>query len=59
MTRIELTEKEAGILIEILESFLSDLKTERIGTDNREWHLEFTEREKFMNNLIDRLKNER
>ena len=38
MTRIELTEKEAAILIEILESFLSDLKTERVRTEKRELH---------------------
>lgn len=57
MTGIELTEKEAAILIEILESYLSDLKTERVGTDNREWHAEFVEREVFVGDLIRRLKN--
>lgn len=58
MTRIELNEREAGTLTEILESYLSDLKTERVRTDNRKWHFEFTEREKFINDLIYRLKSE-
>jgi len=56
MTKIELTEKESAVLIEILESFLSDLKTERIGTDNRDWHAELAERENFVEDLINRLK---
>jgi hypothetical protein len=59
MTRIELTEKEAAILIEILKSFLSDLKTERVGTDNREWHAEFVEREIFVADLIRRLEDKK
>lgn len=59
MMRIELTEKEAAILIEILKSFLSDLKTERVGTDNREWHAEFVEREIFVGDLIRRLENKK
>jgi hypothetical protein len=57
MTKLELTEKEAVALIEILTSFLSDLKTERVGTDNREWHAEMVERETFVEELIKRLGN--
>lgn len=57
MTKLELTEKEAVALIEILKSFLSDLKTERVGTDNREWHAEMVERETFVEDLIKRLGN--
>ena len=57
MTRIELNEKEAAILIEILESCLSDLKTERVRTENRELHAEFIERENFVGDLIKRLGN--
>jgi hypothetical protein len=59
MTRIELTEKEAAMLSEILESFLSDLKTERVHTDNRELHAEFIEREIFVGDLIKRLQGEK
>ncbi len=55
MTRIELTEKETAILIEILESFLSDLQTERVHTDNKELHAAFVEREIFVGDLINRL----
>jgi hypothetical protein len=51
MTILELTEKEAVALIEILTSFLSDLKTERVGTDNREWYAEIVEREAFVEDL--------
>ena len=56
MTTIELSEKESAVLVEILESFLSDLKTERVRTENREWHAELTERRNFVENLINRLK---
>jgi len=59
MPMIEFTEKEAAILIEILESFLSDLKTERVRTDNRELHAEFIEREIFVTNLITRLESKK
>ena len=55
MTKLELTEKEAVALIEILKSYLSDLKTERVGTDNREWHAEMVERESFVKDLMKRL----
>ena len=55
MTKLELTEKEAVALTEILTSFLSDLKTERVGTDNREWHAELVERESFVEDLVKRL----
>ena len=57
MTRIELNEKEAAILAEILESCLSDLKTERVHTENRALHAEFIERENFVGDLIKRLQN--
>lgn len=56
MRKIELTEKEVPVLIEMLESFLSDLQTERVGTDNREWHAQFVERETLINNVINQLK---
>jgi hypothetical protein len=57
MTTLMLTEKEAAFLIEILETFLSDLKTERVGTDNRAYRSEFIEREKVLSDLIGRLKS--
>lgn len=57
MTKLELTEKEAAALIEILTSYLLDLKTERVGTDNREWHAEMVEREALVEDLMKRLRN--
>jgi len=59
MTKIELTEKESVVLIEILESFLSDLKTERVGTENREWRADLTERENFIEDLIRRVEKQK
>ena len=55
MTNIELTEKEASTLSEILESYLSDLKTERVATEKRELRTELKEREVFADSLLKRL----
>lgn len=55
MTTLVLTEKEAAFLIEILQSVQSDLRTERVGTDNRAYRSEFVEREKLVSDLIGRL----
>ena len=55
MVQIELAEKDAGILLELLQSCLSDLKTERIHTDNKEFHHSLLEREKLISDLIARL----
>jgi hypothetical protein len=55
MRKLELTENEAVALREILTSFLSDLKTERVGTDNRKWHAEMVASESFVEDLIKRL----
>jgi hypothetical protein len=57
MTTLVLTEKEAAFLAEILEAYLSDLKTERVGTDNRAYRSEFIEREKLVSELIGRLQS--
>ncbi len=56
MKRIELTEKECDLLTEILESDISDLKTERGHTDNREFRLELKEREAMVIDLLQRVK---
>lgn len=56
MVRIELTAHESVVLIEILESYLSDLKTERFHTDNRELREELKEKEAFLIDLLKRLK---
>jgi len=56
MSAIELNEKEATILISALESYLPDLATERVGTDNREWHTELKEQEVILGDILKRLK---
>jgi hypothetical protein len=56
MAAFELSVKEAATLINALESFLSDLSTERIGTDNRAWHAELKEREAVIGEILKRLK---
>ena len=56
MSAIELNTKEATTLITALESYLPDLATERVGTDNREWHAELKEQEEILGQILNRLK---
>lgn len=56
MSAIELNEKEIAILVRALESYLPDLTTERVGTDNKEWHAELKEQEAVLANILRRLK---
>jgi hypothetical protein len=56
MSAIELNEKEIAILVRALESYLPDLTTERVGTDNKEWHAELKEQEAVLGNILRRLK---
>lgn len=56
MSAIELSTKEAEILVAALESYLPDLATERVGTDNREWHAELKKRETILVEILKRLK---
>lgn len=53
---VELNAKEASALVTALESYLPDLTTERIGTDNREWHAELKEQEEILSGILARLK---
>jgi len=55
MTQLELNDDQTALLIEILQSSLSDLKTERVRTDRRELHAQFLVRENFVADLINRL----
>ena len=52
MTHMDLTDKEATILGDILASYLSDLKTERVGTENREWRADLREQETICSDLL-------
>lgn len=56
MLAIELSEKEVATLISALESYLPDLATERVGTDNREWHAELKGREVVLDEILKRLR---
>jgi hypothetical protein len=56
MVSIELSKKEATTLKRALESYLSDLATERVGTDKREWHAELKEKEAVLGEILKRLK---
>lgn len=55
MKSIELTEKEAMTLAEILESYISDVKTERVATESRELRTELREHEAIAADLLKRL----
>jgi hypothetical protein len=56
MSAIELSAKEVAALVTALESYLPDLATERVGTDNREWHTELKEQESILGEVLNRLK---
>jgi len=55
MTGLELNGKEVTALVSALESYLPDLATERVGTDNREWHAELKEQEALLRDILQRL----
>ncbi|HJV66465.1 MAG TPA: hypothetical protein VJ550_12070 [Geomonas sp.] len=55
MITFELNEKDAVDLVEILQTYLQDLKTERLRTENREYHVTLVGREKFVSDMISRL----
>jgi hypothetical protein len=57
MLAITFREKEVTTLISALESYLPDLATERVGTDNREWHAELREREAIIGEILKRLRD--
>jgi len=56
MSTIELNAKEVATLVAALESYLPDLVTERVGTDNREWHAELKQQETTLGEILSRLK---
>ena len=56
MLTINLEEKELAALISALESYLPELATERVGTDNREWHAELKAQEILLAEILKRFK---
>lgn len=59
MASLVLSEKEVATLVSGLESYLPDLATERVGTDNKEWHAELKEREVILGEILKRLQGVR
>lgn len=55
MIQIELTSEEAGILREILTSYLSDLRMEIAGTENMDFREALKKKEALLKKLIQRL----
>ena len=55
MVRIELTDREAVMLSEILESYVSDLRAEIVRTEKKDWRVEMKDRESFCRSMIGRL----
>jgi len=56
MSAMDFNEKEVTTLISALESYLPDLATERVGTDNREWHAELKDQEAILGEILQRLR---
>jgi hypothetical protein len=55
MTRIELTPEKAGMLREILESYLSDLRMEISATDLQDFREKLKNKAQFLRELLDQL----
>jgi hypothetical protein len=55
MTRIELTPEKAGMLREILESYLSDLRMEISATDLHDFREKLKNKAQFLRELLDQL----
>lgn len=56
MVQIEITSEEAQMLLEILETYLSDLRMEIADTDQMDFREGLKKRELFLKELIHRLK---
>ena len=55
MVKLELTEQQAKVLGEILETFMSDLRMEIADTERKAWRDRMKEEEDFIKDLIKRL----
>ncbi|MBK5276236.1 MAG: hypothetical protein JJE30_14460 [Desulfuromonadales bacterium] len=56
MPAIELSPQETAALVAALESYLPELTTERVGTDNRELHAELKKQEAILGGILNLLK---
>jgi hypothetical protein len=55
MAHLELTEQETLMLVDVLESTLSDLVAETVATENRELKAALKERKNFIREILARL----
>jgi hypothetical protein len=55
MTHFELTHEEAGVLREVLESYLSDLRMEIGGTENMNFREMLKKKEVLLREILQRL----
>jgi hypothetical protein len=55
MMRLELTDRERAVLNEVLESSLTELRTEVAHTDNRDYRAGLKERETVLVHILSRL----
>jgi hypothetical protein len=55
MTRFELTQEEAGVLREVLESYLSDLRMEIGGTENMNFREMLKKKEVLLREILQRM----
>jgi dGTP triphosphohydrolase len=55
MVKLELTEQQAKVLSEILDTFMSDLRMEIADTERKAWRDKMKEEEDFIKDLIKRL----
>ena len=52
MTKLQLNAEEREMLVEILTSYLSDLRFEIADTERLEWRQKLKKREEFLNKLL-------
>ena len=58
MIRIELTELERGVLVEAIESYLSDLRMEISDTDSMDYREMLKARKEILGHILDCLESE-
>jgi hypothetical protein len=56
MVRLDLSAEEAGVLLDVLEDYVSDLRMEVSNTDNMTFREALKAKEAILNGLIARLK---
>jgi hypothetical protein len=57
MNSLELSKEETDALIDVLESYLSDLRMEMADTDSSFFRDELRTKKEVLDNILDRLRN--